>query len=81
MNTEFRIHDVVALLDEVPTRHFATGERLILRRGQIGTVVMTYDGPACEVEFAESEGRAYTMLPIPAAQLMRLRDMPEFAAA
>lgn len=81
MNTEIRIHDVVALLSEVPARHFATGERLILRRGKIGTVVMTYDGHAYEVEFADPEGRAYAMLPIPAEQLMRLRDMPESAAA
>lgn len=81
MNTDIRIHDVVALLDDVPARHFATDDRLILRRGQIGTVVMTYDGSAYEVEFADPEGRAYAMLPIPAAQLMRLRDMPELAAA
>jgi len=37
---------VVALLDDVPARHFETGQPLLLRRGQIGTVVMTYDGTA-----------------------------------
>ena len=46
------MHDVVALLDDMPAKHFETGQPLQLRRGQIGTVVMTYDGTAFEVEFA-----------------------------
>ena len=35
---------VVALLEDMPTRHFETGQPILLRRGQIGTVVMAYDG-------------------------------------
>jgi len=62
------MHDLVALLQEVPTRHFDTGAPLTLRRGQIGTVVMTYDGSAFEVEFSNAEGRAFALLPIPARQ-------------
>jgi len=52
MENEFRLHDVVALLEEVPARHFETARPLLLHRGQIGTVVMTYDGAVFEVEFA-----------------------------
>jgi len=54
----------VAVPEEVPARHFDTGAPLTLRRGQIGTVVMTYDGSAFEVELSDAQGRAFAMLPI-----------------
>lgn len=36
------MHDLVALLQDFPTTHFETGRPLMLRRGQIGTIMMTY---------------------------------------
>jgi uncharacterized protein DUF4926 len=75
------LHDVVALLDETPASHFETARPLVLRRGQIGTVVMTYDGSTVEVEFAGCDGKPYAILPIPVAKLMPLHDTPEYAAA
>ena len=80
MNAAIQMHDVVALLDDVPARHFETGQPLTLRRGQIGTVVMTYDGTAFEVEFAGRDGRAYALLPVPAGKLMALHETPMLAA-
>lgn len=74
------MHDLVALLEESPTRHFATGAPLTLRRGQIGTVVMTYDGSAFEIEFSDMRGRAFAILPISASKLMLLHDTPTLAA-
>ena len=53
----------------------------MLRRGQVGTVVMTYDSSALEVEFAGRDGRAYALLPVAAEKLMPLKDTPELAAA
>jgi len=76
VKTEIQMHDLVALLDEVPTRHFDTGAPLTLRRGQIGTVVMTYDGSAFEVEFSDAQCRAFAILPIPAKTLILLHDAP-----
>ena len=70
------MQDVVALLDDLPARHFETHQPLLLRRGQIGTVVMTYDGTAYEVEFAGRDGRAYVWLPIPVGKLMVLHEAP-----
>ena len=70
------MHDLVALLEDVAARHFTTGAALTLRRGQIGTVVMTYDGSAFEVEFGDAHGRAFAMLPIPTGSLMLLHDAP-----
>lgn len=81
MNSEIHLHDLVALLEEVSARHFTSGTPLLLRRGQIGTVVMTYDGSAFEVEFSDSHGRAFAILPISAGKLMLLHDAPEAVAA
>jgi hypothetical protein len=81
MNAAIQMHDVVALLDDVPSKHFTTGQPLLLRRGQIGTVVMTYDGTAFEVELAGRDGRAYALLPVSAGKLMVLHESPVGAAA
>ncbi|MDD5199834.1 MAG: DUF4926 domain-containing protein [Terrimicrobiaceae bacterium] len=81
MKTEIQMHDLVALLQEVPARDFVTGAPLTLPRGQIGTVVMTYDGSAFEVEFSDARGRAFALLPIPVAGLIRLHDAPAAVAA
>ena len=75
------MHDVVALTEDVRTKHFEKGQDLLLRRGQIGTIVMLYQDGACEVEFADRDGRTFAMLALQAEQLMVLHDTPDFAAA
>ncbi len=77
MNGKIQMHDMVVLLEDTRAKHFETGQPLMLRRGQIGAVVMTYDGSAFEVEFAGRDGRAYAMMSIPVEKLMLLRDTPE----
>jgi hypothetical protein len=81
MTGEIKMHDVVALLQDVPTKHFESGQALLLRLGQIGTVVMTYPDGTCEVEFADRDGRAFAILSLRPDQLMVLHDTPDFAAA
>jgi Domain of unknown function (DUF4926) len=81
MNNEFHMHDVVVLLEDMRVKHFETGQPLMLRRGQLGTVVMTYDGSAFEVEFAGRDGRTYALLPIAPEKLVLLKDTPELVAA
>lgn len=81
MNGSIQMHDMVGLLEDMRTKHFESGQPLMLRRGQIGAVVMTYDGSAFEVEFAGRDGRPYALLSVPAARLMLLRDTPELVAA
>jgi hypothetical protein len=78
---EIKVHDVVALLRDEQTKHFESGRVLLLPRGQIGTVVMTYQDGACEVEFADHDGRAFAILSVRSDQLMVLHDTPDFAAA
>ena len=79
--TQIRMHDVVALLEDVPATHFETGQPLTLRRGEVGTVVMTYDGSAVEVEFAAEDGCAYAMLPIAPTKLRILPNPPDSIVA
>jgi hypothetical protein len=81
MNNGIHMHDVVVLLEDTPTKHFETGQALMLRRGQVGTVVMIYDGGAFEVEFAGRDGRAYALLPVTAEKLMPLKETPELVTA
>ncbi|MDZ4858706.1 MAG: DUF4926 domain-containing protein [Candidatus Hydrogenedentes bacterium] len=79
MSDAFHIHDLVALLEDIPAKHFDDGRALMLRRGQIGTVVTKYPDGACEVEFADREGRTYAMLSLTPNQLMTLHDLPDYA--
>jgi len=51
-----------------------TARPLTLHRWQIGTVVMIYPDGACEVEFADRDGRAHAILPIQPDRLMVLYD-------
>ncbi len=81
MNGNIQMHDMVVLLEDLRTKHFETGQPLMLRRGQVGAVVMTYDGSAFEVEFAGRDGRPYALLAVPTERLMLLRDTPELVAA
>jgi CRP-like cAMP-binding protein len=75
------MHDVVALLQDLHTKHFESGQAVLLHRGQIGTVVMKYEDGVCEVEFCDRDGRAFAILSLSPGQLMVLRDTPDFAAA
>ena len=81
MNPKIQMHDLVALTEDIATTHFVTCTPLTLRRGQIGTVVMIYDGSAFEVEFADSLGRAFALLPVAPEKLMLLHDAPQAVAA
>ena len=75
------MHATVALLEDTLTTHVESGEPVLLRRVDVGTVVMLYDGGACEVEFADRNGRTYALLPLPADRLLVLRDIPERVGA
>ncbi len=81
MSGELRDHDLVALLEDTSVKHFQTGEPLLLRRGQMGTVVMVYPDGALEVEFSDRDGRAYALVSVSRDQLMLLRDAPDHAVA
>ena len=67
-----KLLDVVALTDAIPSAG--------LPRGQVGTVVELLDAETCEVEFADTNGRAYAIVPVAVSKLMRLQYEPLAAA-
>jgi hypothetical protein len=64
--------DIVALTEDLEATHFETKEIIKLSKGQVGTVVMEFDGSAFEVEFSHQDGTTYAMETIPATMLMLL---------
>jgi len=64
--------DIVALTEDIEATHFETKEIIKLSKGQVGTVVMEFDGSAFEVEFSHPDGTTYAMETIPATMLMLL---------
>lgn len=60
--------DVVATLQEFP--------ELNIDKGQVGTVVEELDGDHVLVEFADLDGIAYAILPMPVKQLIELERAP-----
>jgi hypothetical protein len=67
-----KLLDVVALLEDVPSRG--------LVRGQVGTIVETLAPGVFEVEFSDDSGRTYASLAMKSDQLLVLRHN-QFAAA
>lgn len=71
--TQIQLHDTVALVENTKTKRFMTTQEIILRRGQVGTVVEEYkDGEAFEVEFSDDQGQTYALLTIKSDKLMPL---------
>jgi len=64
--------DIVALTEDIEATHFETKEMIKLSKGQVGTVVMEFDGSAFEVEFSHQDGTTYAMETIPTRMLMLL---------
>ncbi|MCP5278317.1 MAG: DUF4926 domain-containing protein [Thiobacillus sp.] len=64
--------DVVATLEDMPAKR--------LTKGQVGTIVETLGSGMYLVEFADLNGIAYAIEPIPGDKLMALRHAPAMAA-
>jgi hypothetical protein len=58
MARNIRLHDVVALMEDVAATHFRTREPLQLRRRQIGTLVMLLEGRKAGSGVEKREERA-----------------------
>ncbi len=69
-------YDVVALTNEIQAVHQNTHQPILLRHGQVGTVVMSFADQAYLVDFADAQGETYAMETVPATQLMLLTYEP-----
>jgi hypothetical protein len=74
---------MVALMEDTEAHRFPVGEAILLRRGQVGTVIEELgEGEAFEIEFAQTDGQAYAMLAVEAEKLIPLYYGPiELAVA
>ena len=63
-----KLLDVVALLEDIP--------ELCLYRGQVGTIVEEYEPGVVEVEFSDTNGRAYAIDTLRENQLILLHHEP-----
>lgn len=65
-------YDLVALTENVQAVHKDTKQSILLRRGQLGTVLMEFSGEAYLIDFADVQGYTYAMETIAADKLMLL---------
>jgi Domain of unknown function (DUF4926) len=68
----FNEYDIVALTEEIQAIHKVTHQPILLRSGQVGTILMNFDHQAYLVDFADAQGNTYAMETIPAQKLMQL---------
>jgi hypothetical protein len=74
---EIQLHDMVVLTSNIRAKQFMGDRWVLLRRGQVGTVVEEYeDGKAFEVEFSGTDGQTFAMIPVKAEQLISLHYEP-----
>jgi Domain of unknown function (DUF4926) len=77
----FNEYDIVALTGEIQAIHKATHQPILLRSGQVGTILMSFEDRAYLVDFADADGNTYAMETIPCNQLMQLVYAPLPACA
>ena len=65
-------YDVVALTAEIQAIHKETSGPILLRAGQVGTILMSFDDRAYLVDFADAQGNTYAMETISSEKLMEL---------
>ncbi|ALJ69466.1 hypothetical protein AOY38_08955 [Synechocystis sp. PCC 6803] len=77
-----QLHSLVALKEDITAKLFLTSQPILLRQGQVGTIIeILGGGEAFEVEFADGDGQAYAMLAVPREKLMALHDQPILLAS
>lgn len=68
-----KLHDIIALAENIKTTQFMTEKAIILPRGQMGTVVEEYNnGEAFEVEFCDDNGQTYALVSLESEKLILL---------
>lgn len=74
-------YDVVALKEEIQAIHKETHQPLLLRPGQVGTILMSFEDRAYLIDFADAQGNTYAMETVPVGKLMQLiyEPLPAYA--
>ena len=69
-------YDLVVLTKDTQAIHKENHKPILLRRGQVGTVLMDFDKQAFLIDFADEEGVTYAMGTVPKEKLMSLLYQP-----
>ena len=70
-------YDLVALTEDAIATHKVTHQQNLLRRGQMGTVLMSFDNKAFLIDFTDRKGNTFAMETIEPVKLLRLINEPE----
>ena len=60
MNT-IKEYDLVALTEDIMATHKETHQPILLRRGQMGTVLMSFDHQAFLIDFMDRQGNTFAI--------------------
>lgn len=65
--TKIKLHDTVALTENVTANQFMTDKKIVIPRGQVGTIVEVYpEEKAFKVEFSDLNGQTYALVSLSA---------------
>ena len=74
--SQIKEYDLVVIDRDLSATHTETKQPILLRKGQVGTVLMDFDGEAFLIDFADEQGITYAMETVPAEQLIPLLYQP-----
>ena len=74
--SQIKEYDLVAIDRNISATHKETKQPILLRKGQVGTVLMDFDGEAFLIDFADEKGTTYAMETLPAENLIPLLYNP-----
>jgi len=70
-------YDLVAITEDAITTHKVTHQQILLRRGQMRPVLMSFDDKAFLIDFTDKKGNTFAMETIEPIKLLRLINEPE----
>ena len=79
MNT-IQEYDLVALTEDLTATHKVTHQPIVLRREQMGTILMSFDNQAFLVDFTDQQGNTFAMETIDCSKLLQLIQEPELVS-
>jgi len=72
--SKIKEYDLVVLTEDIEVTNKETFKKILLHRGQFGTVIMDFEQEAFLVDFADEEGVTYAMETVAKEQLIPLID-------
>ena len=70
-------YDLVTLTEDVTATHKITHQPILLRRGQMGTILIPVDNQAFLIDFTDQQGNTFAMETVDCSKLLQLIHEPE----